>query len=57
MDSNGNCNGGPPTDAAVVTANAKAGQHVHIYVQHHGVSDDITDSKFTAVEGPALPTN
>jgi hypothetical protein len=23
----------------------------------HGVSDDITDTKFTAVEGPALPAN
>jgi hypothetical protein len=43
--------------AAVVTSSAKAGQHVHIYVQHRGVSDDITDTKFTAVEGPALPTN
>jgi hypothetical protein len=57
MDSNGNCNGGPPTDAAVVTANAKAGQHVHIYVQHHGVSDDRTDTKFTALEGGGLPAN
>ena len=43
--------------AAVVTSGAKAGQHVHIYVQHHGVPDDITDTKFTAVEGPALPAN
>jgi hypothetical protein len=43
--------------AAVVNSGAKAGQHVHIYVQHHGVLDDITDSKFTAVEGPALPAN
>src|SRR5580704_27340 len=43
--------------AAVVTSSAHAGQHVHIYVQHHGVSDDITDTKFTAVEGPALPAN
>jgi hypothetical protein len=57
MDSNGNCNGGPPTDAAVVTANAKAGQHVHIYVQHHGVADDRTDTKFTALEGRGLPAN
>ncbi len=38
--------------AAVVTSNGHAGQHVHIYVQHHGVSDDITDTKFTAVQGP-----
>ena len=43
--------------AAVVTSSAHAGQHVHIYVQHQGVSDDITDTKFTAVEGPALPAN
>ena len=43
--------------AAVVTSGAHAGQHVHIYVQHHGVSDDITDTKFTALEGPALPAN
>ncbi len=43
--------------AAVVTSNGHAGQHVHIYVQHHGVSDDITDTKFTAVQGPALPAN
>jgi hypothetical protein len=41
--------------AADVTSGAKAGQHVHIYVQHHGVPDDLTDTKFTAVEGPALP--
>ena len=43
--------------AAVVTSGAHAGQHVHIYVQHHGVSGDPTDSKFTALEGPALPAN
>ncbi len=43
--------------AAVVTSSANAGQHVHIYVQHHGVSDDRTDTKFTAVVGPALPAN
>ena len=43
--------------AAVVTSGAHAGQHEHIYVQHHGVSDDITDTKFTALEGPALPAN
>jgi hypothetical protein len=43
--------------AAVVTSSANAGQHVHICVQHHGVSDDITDTKFTALAGPALPAN
>jgi hypothetical protein len=43
--------------AAVVTSGANAGQHVHIYVQHHGVSDDPTDTKFTSLEGPALPVN
>ena len=43
--------------AAVVTLGAHAGQHVHIYVQHHGVSGDPTDSKFTALPGPALLAN
>jgi hypothetical protein len=43
--------------AAVVTSGANAGQHVHIYVQHHGVAGDVTDTKFTAREGPALPAN
>ena len=43
--------------AAVVTSGANAGQNVHIYVQHHGVSGDVTDSEFTATKGPALPAN
>ena len=43
--------------AAVVTSGANAGQHVHIYVQHHGVSGDPTDSQFTSLKGPALPAN
>ena len=43
--------------AAVVTSGANAGQNVHIYVQHHGVSGDNTDSEFTATKGPALPAN
>jgi hypothetical protein len=43
--------------AAVVNSSAHAEQRVHIYVQHHRVSDDRTDTKFTAVEGPALPAN
>jgi hypothetical protein len=43
--------------AAVVTSSAHAGQHVHIYVQHDGVSDDRTDTKFNALVGPALPAN
>ncbi len=43
--------------AAVVTSGANAGQHVHIYVQHHGVAGDTTDTQFTAVIGPALPAN
>lgn len=38
--------------AAVVTSGANAGQHVQIYVQHHGVSGDVTDTKFTALRGP-----
>ena len=56
----GKCDGGLPTGlvdpgmhyhststceyAAVVTSSAHAGQHVHIYVQHQGVSDDRTDT-------------
>lgn len=43
--------------AAIVTSGANAGQHVHIYVQHHGVSGDVTDTQFTAVKGLALPAN
>ena len=43
--------------AAVVTSGANAGQHVHIYVQHHGVSGDPTDTKFTALKVLALPAN
>jgi hypothetical protein len=43
--------------AADVISGANAGQHVHIYVQHHGVSGDTTDTKFTALMGPALPAN
>ena len=43
--------------AAIVTSSANAGQHVHIYVQHYGVPDDRTDTKFTALKGPALPAN
>jgi hypothetical protein len=43
--------------AAVVTSGAHTGQHVHIYVQHHGVPGDSSDSKFTALPGPALPAN
>jgi hypothetical protein len=43
--------------AAVVASGANAGQHVHIYVQHHGVSGDPTDTEFTSLKGPALPAN
>jgi hypothetical protein len=43
--------------AAVVTSGAHAGQHVHIYVRHHGVPGDVTHTKFTAVKGPALSGN
>jgi hypothetical protein len=43
--------------AAVVTSGANAGRHVHIYVQHRGVSGDVTDSEFTSLKGPALPAN
>ncbi len=43
--------------AAVVTSGANAGQHVHIYMQHHGVAGDTSDTQFTAVMGPAQPAN
>ena len=41
----------------VAPAGFQVGQHVHIYVQHHGVSGDLTHTKFTAQRGPALPAN
>ena len=39
----------------VAPAGFQVGQRVHIYVQHHGVPGDVTDTKFTAQRGPAIP--